>query len=287
MTLISIILALIAERFLSWLQDYRQFEWLEHTVQWLRKQSAGLDSMAGAVLILAILGIAVEIIYFSVMDWFSLAGFALGSIILIACLGPKSFYEQIKQICVAQDRGNEESSLFHLENIKDYPLTDEEKHNIERTTLESLFVVTNDRMLAVIFWFAIVGPIGAVIFRIASVMHFTKTEDERPAIYVAFDRLYYLINWPTARLVALSYAVVGNWLDSVAHLKKPVSPGTNWPDPNAQLLANVGISSLALDEEDNKTFSYKDITNGLALVRRSVAFWVGVIALLTLAGWLG
>jgi cobalamin biosynthesis protein CobD/CbiB len=287
MILIVIIIALVLERTIGSLDEYRQTELLTSLREWLIKQSKQLNSPFGAFLALGIVGAGVQFLYITLYDWIAILGYALACIVLVFCFGPKNYHEQVKTLCEAVEAGNMESACWQLERIKYHTLHEDEKKSVVATTLQTIFVAVNNRILGVIFWFIVLGPIGAIIYRMSSIYHFQRSEEiQRPGFNAAFDNVYYWLNWPCARLVALSYAVVGSFTDVIKHLKGSVTPNDNWPDANESLLVNTGLGAMHLDQT-NKDLNCEDITNGLALVRRSVAFWVGAIALMTLAGWLG
>ena len=286
MILIAIIIALALERFFGNMEELRRVDLLLRLGEWLQNQSTKFNSWIGAILILTVIGLGVEYVHRSLLEWNSFSGLLLSAAVLAFCLGPKNFQEQIKSLCESVEANNMESAYWQLEQIKYHPLRIDEQTSIIATALQTLFVAVNNRILGVIFWFVALGPLGAVIYRMASVYHFQQTGEDRSPFLQTFDRIYFLINWPCARLVALSYAVVGSFSDAVKHLKDSVTVTENWPDSNENLLVCSGLGAMHLDQ-NNKDLNCEDVTNGLALVRRSVAFWVGVAALMTLAGWLG
>ncbi|MDH5544208.1 MAG: regulatory signaling modulator protein AmpE [Gammaproteobacteria bacterium] len=288
MTLLAIIAALFGERFIGSVQEFRQFQWLADAGEWIRRQSSGLDSWIGAILILLLAGTIVELAYLWLSKGFIILGFVAATAVLLFCIGPRSFYDQIKSFCDAYSNGNEDSAYWYLSNLKDSALTDEDERYLAKAALEAAFVAVNNRLLGVIFWFVILGPFGAVIYRISGDFHRLEEEgDQRSQLYAAFDRIHYLLNWPSSRLVSISYAAMGSFVEGMSHLKRSASPTSNWPDPNEQLLVSSGLGALDLKQEQATEIGCDQIFSGLALLRRSVAFWVGVIALLTLAGWLG
>ena len=98
-----------------------------------------------------------------------------------------------------------------------------------------------------------------------------------------------MLSWIPAHLVALSYAVVGDFSASLQALRKNMG---DWAQ-NTRMLTCAGLGALRLqcaeahetDEEWND-FDRAEIEEALDLVRRSEVLWMAALAVLILAGLL-
>lgn len=288
MNLIVIILALAGERFIGSLQDYRRFDWFLSYSDWVRSQAKVLQGTAGVLIATGSVAVLAGLIDGQFDDDFNILSLAFSAFVLIYCLGPKTFYDQVKAFRDAHDAHNFESASWYAKDVAERKLSDEELRHLPRTVLEALFVACNQRLLGVIFWFVLLGPLGAVFYRTVTVLAtHARNEQEKSDFGLGAERIAYILNWPTARLVALSYAAMGNFVEGANQMKRRDRvDAERWTDANEHLLACTGLSALATRRSPEEEITVSDIASGLALVRRSVAFWVGVIALLTLVGWL-
>ncbi|MDH5378216.1 MAG: regulatory signaling modulator protein AmpE [Gammaproteobacteria bacterium] len=288
MTLLAIVLALVAERFLGVLEDYRRWDWLDRYLDWLGAK-AGED---GVVKDVAILGLGIFLpalllyaVVWSLGDILFLFELAAGAVILVYCLGPKSFYDQVKEFCASSDNGNQESAIWYLESILGRTITQNEARSLNRTMAENLFVLAHERIFALLFWFLILGPFGAVVYRaLRRASEKLGSAEESKDSWV--HQLAYLAAWPSSRLLSIIYGVTGNFVEGVAGFKnKGKDCSAYWTDPNDRVLVCSGSGAIGL-KTDQDTLDTGVIRGAIALIRRSILFFVGLIALMTLSGWM-
>lgn len=292
MTLISIILALFAERFIGSLEDYRSFSWFNRYTRWVvSKGPKSSPVYSWMALIVSVVTPALLVLYgyHAVYKAFSPAGFIFATAILFYCFGPKTFYEKVKDFMRAADSGNTESATWYAEILLERPLSDQEKSRLSYTVTETLFVIAHDRVLGIIFWFAVFGPFGALMFRLASELH--KTTKHKKQYSDSFSRAvattYFILSWVPARLAALAFIVTGNFVDGMASFKnKGTMCSTRWRNPNECILAASGCGAIGI-QPDETGRDRQIVLSAFSLVRRSIVFSIGVIALLTLSGALG
>lgn len=286
MTLISIVLALAAERFLGSLQEYRRFDWFDHYLDWFG-QRLGEDSLLnGSLGVVAILGsilLPVTLICLQLDDVFSLFGLVAATLVLIFSLGPRTFYEELKEFCTAYKEGNEDSARWYAEEMLGRPLTAKEEDDLPRTMSEAMFSNAHERLFAVLFWFLLLGPLGALLYRLSSIMKDNARIGSHEELGQRSRYLHYLLAWLPSRLLALTYAAGGNFVDGIHQFRHPgESSHSQWDEEHSRLLVCVGLGALShsYDKDDPSSIAQA----GLALIRRSVALWIGLIALMTLTG---
>ena len=112
-----------------------------------------------------------------------------------------------------------------------------------------VFIAALRRWFGVLFWFVVLGAVGALLYRLVAI----AAEDE-PALYLpegtvaGARRLLVLLDWPVAQLMALSLALVGNFDVAVSAWK--TAGGTGLRRATC-MLAAVGRASVRqeLDED--------------------------------------
>jgi membrane protein required for beta-lactamase induction len=294
MTLIIIIVSLAAERFLGSLEDYRNFTWFNRYAGWLLGKTSEeglLNGWAGVVLLVGSVSIAAAYVGHELSDWFGLAGFLFALVVFLYCLGPRTFYEQLKAFCDLASNKQTDSAIWYAEEMLARGLSQGEKDALARTMTESLLVLVHRRIFAVIFWFVILGPFGAVLYRLTSVLlEYVKSysNSEFAAFTEAVKKLHYVLGWIPSRLLSLSYVLTGNFVDGMSAFKSGGSVFSNrWFDENEQVLVSSGTGALNIEQKDNADVELGAVSGALGLVRRSVVLWLGIIALMTLSGLVG
>ena len=161
--------------------------------------------------------------------------------------------------------------------------------------LEALLGRVNERLLAILFWFVLLGPLGAVFYRSVSQLKSLQMEyPEAGGFNEAAARLKLILDWLPARLTAVCYALSGSFVDAIHAWREEMtqSNGTSLTR-NRAVLTRTGLGALQLHdfyadagaEIDTETVT-RHVEHAHALIRRTVITWLTVLALLTLAGWL-
>lgn len=140
MTFLVILLALLAERFLNWshLRGWQWFFRYENTVTTFvgkRFSSLWVNWLAIILPLLFITFILQAGLKHHFFGLFALI-FQLG--VLIYCLGPNNFW------------------------------ADRSLRNESDDALNSLFINANERVFAVVFWYGLLGPFGALLYRLTA-----------------------------------------------------------------------------------------------------------------------
>ncbi len=145
----------------------------------------------------------------------------------------------------------------------------------EEASAETLLEQALQRGFSIIFWFAIAGPVGAVLYRLVSRMTVVIVDEE--CTQCAQWVLQWL-DWAPARLVAASFALVGHFFSvSQCWLQQAFSG----PEKNQSCM--LACFELAYqtekddDEAPNARFDYM-----MKLLHRAMVVWLVVLALVVL-----
>lgn len=294
MTLISILAAVIIERFLTHLEHLRWPQWFPRYAGWLHGRIHDLKWNSGVLVLLHVLGpvLVVGLLYSWLGDEvFGLVGFAFGILILIYCLGPKDLDTQVEAYLTACEAGDvEKGNQVASELIGAEAPTGAVQY---RTVTDAILVQASSRVFAVLFWFAVLGPVGAILYRTSALLDdWSQKEVGEGDFTEAAMGLHWLLAWLPARLAALGYAVTGSFEDALHAWRECHSNDRHFTDTNTGLLVYAGNGALHMPVQDDETGEEgMESEAGLTLVRaalglvwRSVIAWITVLALLTLAG---
>ena len=114
----------------------------------------------------------------------------------------------------------------------------------------------NNRIFGVMFWFMVLGPAGAWLYRVSDLLRrraaFEAARQGVPAhggdLGSVLTDLHGALAWMPARLAALSYALAGSFEDAVGNWKVAVdSAGAGLLDRAEGLLARVGKGLAATE----------------------------------------
>ena len=285
MALIAILLAIFIERFLGSLEELRRFDWFNGIITWVRA-SAWSDGPGGVAVVVAIPVFGVFLVsYFLTALWWPLA-FLFALLVLLYCFGPRDLEAEVEAFLDARERGDEESAFLHARDLLGSAEVDNSRR-MTRTVLETVLVEANERFLGVIFWFVLLGPTGALLYRLSCQLNSDFAGNDA-AFAGAVRRLHHILEWLPARLTSLAYALSGSFVDAMHYWRTDVA---NLQEAGRGILVASGFGALRyqpMDDDESpididEENSY--IREALALVRRGVLVWLAVLALLTLAGW--
>lgn len=280
MALISIILGLLFDRAFRHLHDLRDLSWFEYyTTAVTRFVRANGVVQIIAVLIVPVAVIAV--IQYLLVDFLWQLPYLVFSVLVFAyCLGPACLSSDIEFYLDARRLGDDDEALHYAGVLTERAAStspDQQTSDVTRAILH----VANERIFAVIFWFVILGPAGAVLYRLTTGLGKQEgTGDSLNAVATLFQAV---LTWVPARMLAMGYALTGHFDGALqAYRNRPYE--SDLALENYDVLVNTGLGALRDQEATDEISSIMSARN---LVMRSILIWIAVLALLTLGGWFG
>ncbi len=277
MALISIIIGLFLDRTFRHLHDLRDMTWFEFYAQAILRFTGKLAPPIQFIVILALpvlLLLSIQILLNNLL--FSVPAFVFGVIVFIYCLGPVCLSTDIEAYIHARTIGDEDEAMHYAGTITDSSASsspDQQTSDVTRAILH----IANERIFSTIFWFIILGPFGAMLYRLISELS-KQIEFDELADFSEF--IHSIMAWVPARMLAAGYALTGNF-DGAYHAYKDRAHSTDYSQSNAEVLISTGLGAMQnLDMEDELA----SVHASQALVMRAVIVWVGILAVLTLGG---
>ena len=300
MKLIALVVGLLVERLATQLFHLRRLRWLDRIIDAGFRQADRARSLPAIipVLLLAVLLVSpVFLIMFVLGD--TLYGFAylvVAIIVLFFSLGPKDIGEQVDDYCEALEKGDDEAIMHAAKALVERHVADDPPERI-RQVEAAVCVQANNRLFAVVFWFVLLGPLGAWAYRVTDLVRrravFNDNRDDAntedgSAIVNATTTLHAWLAWIPARLTALGYALAGSFDSAIAAWRSPdATPAGSPSEQSEHLLARVGLAALALAPNDEESVSERGVRGARAangLVFPLLGIWAVVIAAMTLYG---
>lgn len=289
MNLIAILIGLGIERFLGSLEDYRRFDWFVQFTDWVYLRLEGQGWRDGPLGVLLVIGPPVLLVWLAnhgLHGLTPLLSFLFGIAVLLYAIGPKDLARDAEGYIDAIERGDSEGGYWFAAEVLEGDVTGVVPAEVAQQVQDAVLVKSNDRLLGVLFWFFVLGPLGAILYRLACVLRRHTAEDSS-----AFGRyarnLHALLLWPVARLTVLGYALSGSFMETFGHWR---ALSELWEWDSERLLVNSGRGALRqqLPEGGYSTDDEPDVEavkDAVALVNRTVIVWLTALALLTVVGW--
>lgn len=210
-------------------------------------------------------------------------GFAFALLILLLTLGPRDLHAETGGYLEALRAGDADLArdnareLLHAQPPADGGACSE-------AIAHAVFSEANDRLFGVFFWFALLGPAGAVLYRSTDFLRRLPVEEARSAEFVqAVARLHGLLAWIPAHLAALGYALAGSFENAASAVRSFYANCTlRYYQLSDDLLVCAGLGALRGEREENGS---ERLRAALVLVRRALIIWMAVYALVTLIFW--
>ena len=294
MSLLTILFSLAIERYVDALDNLRNFDWSISFSNWIKEKfskSEFWNDTLGLVAIILIPVLLCAIIYSQLYDALGLLGFLFSLAVLVYCMGPQRTHHAARLYIDAGEHEDEHSLKTYATELlgPDHP---DDTQDINRKVCEKLLISTNENLLGVFFWFVLLGPMGALMFRLAGVLYtdsLQQSEGENQE-YTEFNNstrlLYAILLWLPAQLTTLAFAITGSFIDTLHEWKSRIPNDYLNPEESEDTLFHTGLRSLQMDPETHQ-FELNTVHEILALCWRSVILWVTALALLTLAGLTG
>ena len=297
-TLIAVVIALAIGHLLPDLAaGIRQHGWYDSWLRWLNAQFPE-DSFwrghYGITLALVVPLLAAGLMQLALdQPLWGFVGLLFDIVVLFYCWGPRDLDLDVAEILDAPDAAARRAAAARL-----WPLNGTVRLD-GGALIEAVFRNALRRWFGVLFWFLVLGPFGALLYRL-SVLAAERDEDMLPSDTAAGARTWLaILEWPISQLMTLSLALVGNF-DAVVGV---------WRDMGkASLLLNNGLlesaarvsvrSEIAEEVGDYSETGISTATalvevfgelpelrDAISLVWRILILWLAIIALFVIAGW--
>ena len=294
MTFLTVLLALFIERVLQQHRPQREHRWFDaycgrlvavSFTQWLMARPWGA--------LLALLPPLAVVAWLQSLfnELGGLFGLAFGVVILLYSLGPRDLGDEAEAFISARDAGQNESADAIAQGLCISEMPGEEPRR-SFAVARAVVVLAAWRLIGPIFWFVAFGAAGAAAYRLIHLLaEYTHNQQCPQEMRRYSDEIRHVADWAPARITAAGYAIAGNF-DAVAHAWRTFDYlPTGGPLSEAEhLLAQTGLAALDTFPDDADELAGDGelmfgadlmppvVEDALALVWRSLAMWVTVIA---------
>jgi len=328
MSFFAVLFALMIEQ----LKPLPRDNWIHHAlVSWVgwtgRNFDAGRELHAWVVWAVSVLGpgLAISAIYLAVNHYSLILALVFDVGVLYLTLGFRQFSHYFTDIRDALERGDEIEARRLLAEWRSLDASELPRTELLRHVIEHALLAAHRHVFGVFFWFVLfstlgLGPVGAVLYRMAEFASrywtFPSKTLGMPAnerLMAVSQRMFSLIDRVPARLTAFGFAVVGNFEEAINSWRRDAAL---WQHANEGIILAAaagavgvqlgGAAAPGVTPERSRTFEAGPVgtpssagsTGGaepqlghlrsvVGLVWRSVILWMLLVALLTLANLVG
>lgn len=212
MTITAILIAFALCYFVRELGRLHRFEWLGAYTRRCGEWFGSLPGWNGALGFLLLL--LLPLLAIGLLNGLAhgllgtLGAFLLAVAVLVYTFGPHDLDTDIEAIIHAED---DEAQARALQNLLGHCPPDEEARMAR--AVEAVFREALERWFGTIFWFAVLGVYGAVLYRVTDRVAADDSELP-PGQRVLFRRLRQVLEWPVAQLMTLALGLATDF-DSV------------------------------------------------------------------------
>ncbi|MCG7898905.1 MAG: regulatory signaling modulator protein AmpE [Candidatus Thiodiazotropha lotti] len=292
MTLTIILICLIAERFLLEHRHLRSNRWFTRYCQWHQQQNLPewmQQGIIGLLLLLLPPLLAIAALQHLFADsLLGLPSLLLSIGVLLYALGPQDLDSQINQYVETAEADDGEARRIAREIIEDEPPTSEPARS--QAVAEAALQQANRRTVAVLFWFILLGPLGAILYRLATWMPQSDQAAQDIDFKLNTRQLVIILDWLPARITAFCYAIAGSFEDALYGWRSyQESRQSEFSDSNAGTLICTGSGAMRLttllDEAYAGAHLYTYLPKAaMALIWRSLIVFLVILAFLTFTG---
>ena len=286
MTLIILLCGLALEYFLGALDDIRQLTWFSRYSDWLENkfvQSRYWNTAAGVIMTLAGPLLLIILIDYGLSEIFFPLSYLFALVVLLNSFGPIFLDQSLDEYIKALD-AEDDVQARHYAGELCHAVAAPDPDKDEQEIIGSIFIEANERLYAVIFWFIVLGPFGAMLYRLVNSLKF-KYQDVHGAYADSVRHLNHILNWPSSRLLVLGNALAGNMIEAMEAWRVNED---NSLTVNETVLIASGFGALHYRpgtdrQEDDLDRSYW-IRATQGLINRTLIVWLTVLGVMTIAG---
>jgi len=276
MSFLVLLLVLWVEKFSAWRSNIQQDgPWLrlltlvEHKAEWASRPWLALAILV--LLPLAVLALILIALKPLAYGWLALPVHLL---VVIYSLGRGDLQAALGPFRDSWRRGDAEAA--YLVARRDLGLEVEEEGALLKSVQGHLVWQAYQSFFAVIFWYALLGPLAALAYRLLAL---SAEHAEQPALRERAVQVRHGFDWLPVRVLAASFALVGNFAAVTRALLHEL---LSWDISAAQLVINTGRAASETPEPVIGEVGVSSLDGLWQLLVRAAVLWYALFAVWTL-----
>ncbi len=270
MTFLAMVFGLLLNQFWEGVDGLRQDDWF---LSW-RQRVASWSIPAGLQLVVVVLLpclLAYWILDILAPILFGLFWLAAAVFLLLYSMGRGDYAGKMADYRQHARSGDFQAVFLEGEMLEspDGPDSTEDVHALAQG---GLLYAGYQRWFAVLFYFLLLGPVGALAYRLLQLCR----DSVAPELV---ERCLHIVDWPPSRLLAATFVVTGNFVASVNAMLEGLADGQRGA---GELLYDVGSRAVDLPRSSAETFAVwaaQENEELSELLKRSAGAWLVLVSL--------
>lgn len=291
LTLIAVVLSLVLGHVAPGLINFRRYGWFVSWLQRLGRLFAGQGAWQGRFGLLLAVGLPILLV--GAAQWllgdhfYGLPMFGFALAVLIYTWGPRDLDLDVDAVIDARDATGRRAAAEALFPEGGEPV-------IEGPSLvEAVFRCALWRWFGVLFWFLLLGPAGALLYRFVSLAAQGEAQRVLPPSQAEAAKLFIaILNWPVAHLMTFGLAlaanfdgVLGAWRDWHANGGMRLDIGFLGAAARASVVCELAEEDAYAIDGPAQAPALLELRDAMSLVWRVLLLWLAVLAIFVVAGF--
>lgn len=282
MSLIIVLLALLIERLAVFIHPMRSYRWFEHYAQKIAVMVKGRAYLSLPISLLPVLVIVFFIHLLLAQLTFGWAAWIFDLVVLVYCLGNTHLRTQAQECYEQVAQGNMESARTLLFEYFDVEESGDVTINV---IMRAFYRASLQRVFAILFWFVILGPVGAVLYRLVHKLSIYSADETMVSTKILSNQAAFILDWIPARLLALSFCLAGNFMDVFTEWRATFQSKIK---ETYQVLYRCGHAAIGMEKDEQKLAALEpemvkgQFDDAYYLVCRALFIWLVALALIIL-----
>ncbi len=235
---------------------------------WFRRWVAQLADTSGSGRVLLAL---LPPIALCALLWWLLGHLLLGDllqmmfslVVLLYCFGPRDFEADLEAILKAPDGASREAAAQALADDGDTVCWNAAALGV------AIAYAALRRRFGALLWFVLLGPVGALLYRLTQTLSHDDTLRLDPGSRTAARYVANALDWPAAQLLTFTLAVVGHWEAVIGAWKRwhSQATATSWYSVGPGFLGAAAQADVLVDIEAGDGYAEEHSDPLVELVR--------------------